>query len=78
MRTTGHLRPDDSPWVSTEEFLKNSGKGAPLAPDGGAGDDAPQTQTPPPAADREPVDVAAEIAKTKAFLATLNGRKVTP
>lgn len=62
-----------------EEFPKNSGKGEPPARVAGAGDGTPQDQTPPLAADREPVDVAAEIARTKAHLARLNGhRTVTP
>ena len=54
--TTGHLRPDDSPPMSTEEFLKNSGKGAPPPAVGGTADDAPESQ-------KLPVTLAAERAR---------------
>lgn len=63
------VRPDER-----EEFLKNSGTGAPPARVAGAGDGTPETQTPAPPGDREPVDVGAEIARAKARLAALNGR----
>ncbi len=73
--TTGHLRPDDSPWMSTEEIYEEiSENGAPPARVAGAGDGTPETQTPAPPGDREPVDVGAEIARAKARLAALNGR----
>jgi hypothetical protein len=56
--------------VAPEELLKSSGKGVPPAPSGGAADDTPQK--PASADDGAPLDAATELAKTKAYLATLN------